>query len=248
MNFPFVVSLVLALFGIATLVASAAESAWPGGGRKRGLLKVPGLRPISGSGRRAPGRRTTVALVGVIFGLPLGVAAGRAIWRAFAANLGSSRCQWCRPGILRCWPRGVLVVANALAIGPALVAGRTHPGKLAPDLADRLGHSFIRPASGAGQAVFLAPRSQSARGADEAIDGHQRQHVQTKHNIGDEDGGAADGLAPRANGPASCSRRRASETRVGQGISELALCGAGDENRTRTISLGSSAVMAAGGR
>ena len=73
---------------------------------------------------------TTVALVGVIFGLPLGVAAGRAIWRAFAANLGVVPVPVVPTGHLALLAAGVLVVANALAISPALMAGRTHPGKL----------------------------------------------------------------------------------------------------------------------
>jgi hypothetical protein len=87
------------------------------------------------------------------------------------------------------------------------------------------------------KAVFLVPRSQSARGADKAITDASDQHVQTKHNSGDEDDGAADGLAPRANGPASCSRRRASETQVREGTSELAIRGEADDDMERVTGI-----------
>ena len=127
-NFPFVVSLVLALFGIATLVHLLLISV----ARRRqeaGLLKVLGFVRYQVAAV-VSWQATTVALLGVIFGLPLGVAAGRAIWRAFAANLGVVPVPVVPAGHLALLAAGVLVVANALAIGPALVAGRTHPGKL----------------------------------------------------------------------------------------------------------------------
>ena len=52
----------------------------------------------------------------------------------------------------------------------------------------------------------------------------------------------------QANGPAAFAARKAGETQDGSDASDLALRGgAGDENRTRTISLGSGAVTAAEG-
>lgn len=127
-NFPLVVSLVLALFGIATLVHLLLVSV----ARRRqeaGLLKVLGFVRYQVAAV-VSWQATTVALMSVIFGLSLGVAAGRAIWRAFAANLGVVPVPVVPAGHLALLAAGVLVVANALAIGPALMAGRTHPGKL----------------------------------------------------------------------------------------------------------------------
>ena len=81
-----------------------------------------------------------------------------------------------------------------------------------------------------------------ARGADKAITAAIDRHVQTERD--DEDDGTTGDLAPAgswpANGPAAFAARKAGEAQDGSDASDLALRGgAGDENRTRTISLGS---------
>jgi hypothetical protein len=127
-NFPVLIGLMLALFGVATLVhlllVSVARRQ-----REAGLLKVLGFVRHQVA-TVVSWEATTVALVGIIAGLPLGAAAGRAIWRAFAANLGVVPVSVVPVGLLGVLAAGVLVVANALAIGPALVASRAHPGEL----------------------------------------------------------------------------------------------------------------------
>lgn len=127
-NFPLVISVMVALFGVATLVhlllVSVARRR-----REAGLLKVLGFVRHQVAAV-VFWEATTVALVGIIAGLPLGAAAGRAIWHAFAANLGAVPVSVVPIGLLGILAAGVLVVANALAIGPALVASRAHPGEL----------------------------------------------------------------------------------------------------------------------
>jgi ABC-type antimicrobial peptide transport system permease subunit len=94
-----------------------------------GLLKVLGFVKHQ-VGSAVAWQATTLAVVGVIVGVPLGVAAGQAVWKAFATNLGvvpiSVVPMWLVGGLVV----GVVVVANLLAIAPALVATRAKPGQL----------------------------------------------------------------------------------------------------------------------
>ena len=77
-----------------------------------------------------------LALIGIIVGVPLGVVVGRAIWKAFANNLGAVPVSVVPIWLLGVLAAGVIVVANLLAIGPALVATRSKPARLlqAPQL------------------------------------------------------------------------------------------------------------------
>jgi ABC-type antimicrobial peptide transport system permease subunit len=68
---------------------------------------------------------STVALVGIIVGLPLGVALGQAVWRAFATNLGAVPVPVVPVEVVAALGVGVLVVANLLALAPAVVAARS---------------------------------------------------------------------------------------------------------------------------
>ena len=94
-NFPFIFGVALVVFGVATLahllVASVARRR-----REVGLLKALGF--VNGQiGAAVCWQATTVALVGIVVGIPLGVVVGREVWRAFASNLGSfpsPRCRW----------------------------------------------------------------------------------------------------------------------------------------------------------
>jgi hypothetical protein len=73
---------------------------------------------------------TTLAGIGIIVGTPLGVIIGRVVWRVFANNLGAVPVSvvpiWFLVGLLA----GVVVVANLIAIGPALVATRSKAKEL----------------------------------------------------------------------------------------------------------------------
>ena len=127
-NFPVLIGALLALFGVATMVHLLLVSV----GRRRreaGLLKVLGFLRHQVAAV-VSWQATAVALVGLIAGLPLGIAAGRVLWRVFAASLGAVPVPVVPLGLLAVLAAGALIAANALAFGPALVAGRTSPGDL----------------------------------------------------------------------------------------------------------------------
>ena len=76
-------------------------------------------------GAAARRQATTVALVGIVVGIPLGVAAGQVVWRAFATNLGAVPVVTVPVWVIAALGAGVIVVANLLAIAPALAAARS---------------------------------------------------------------------------------------------------------------------------
>lgn len=127
-NFPLILGFVLVLFGLSTLlhvlVVSVARRR-----RELGLLKAIGLMPQQVLAS-VSWQATTIALVGLVVGLPLGIISGRAIWHAFAVNLGVVPATVIDAGTLTVISVGVLVAANLLAIGPALVAARAKPNSL----------------------------------------------------------------------------------------------------------------------
>jgi ABC-type lipoprotein release transport system permease subunit len=127
-NFPLIFGAVLAVFGAATLlhllVVSVARRR-----REVGLLKVVGF--VNGQVVSAVAwQASTLALGGVIIGLPLGVVVGRAVWLAFAGTLGVVPVSVVPIWLLVALAGGVIVVANLIAIAPALVATRSKPGEL----------------------------------------------------------------------------------------------------------------------
>ncbi len=122
-NFPLILGLMLALFGTATLVHLLVVSVV----RRRheiGLLKALGFvnRQV---GAAVCWQATTVALVGIVVGVPLGVAIGGVVWRAFASNLGAVPVSTVPVWLIAALGGGVLVVANLLALAPAWVAARS---------------------------------------------------------------------------------------------------------------------------
>jgi ABC-type lipoprotein release transport system permease subunit len=127
-NFPLILGLVVVLFGIATLLHLLLTSL----NRRRretGLLKSLGMvrRQI---GYCVSWQTTTVAVIGIAIGVPLGVAGGRLIWSAFATNLGVSVDPVVTAALLAAVALGTLVVANVLALVPALIAARARPASL----------------------------------------------------------------------------------------------------------------------
>ena len=113
----------LALFGARDLLHLLVVSV----GRRRremGLLKALGFvnRQV---GATVPWQATTVALVGIVVGVPLGIAIGRVVWGAFAINVGVVPVYAAVPGLtIAALALGVLVVANALAVIPAVTSAR----------------------------------------------------------------------------------------------------------------------------
>jgi hypothetical protein len=122
-NFPLILGFVLALFGAATLLHLLVVSV----ARRRseiGLLKALGFVK-SQVGATVCWQASTVALVGVIVGIPLGIAAGQVVWRAFATNLGAVPVSVVPVEVVVTLGVGVLVVANLLALPPAFAAARS---------------------------------------------------------------------------------------------------------------------------
>jgi ABC-type antimicrobial peptide transport system permease subunit len=118
----------LAVFGAATLAHLLVVSV---SRRKReiGLLKVLGFvnaQVVSAMTWQA----STLALIGIVIGVPLGVVIGRGVWSAFANNLGVVPVSVVPIGLLVVLVAAVVVVANLIAIAPALVATRSKPGDL----------------------------------------------------------------------------------------------------------------------
>ena len=127
-NFPLIFGVILVLFGVATLLHLLLVSV----ARRRpelGLLKALGF-VRSQVASSVLWQATTVALAGVIIGVPAGVAAGRLIWRAFAAGLGVVPVAVVTAWIIAAIALGTVLAANGLAVGPSLAAVRTRPASL----------------------------------------------------------------------------------------------------------------------
>ena len=127
-NFPLLFGVALSLFGAATMVHLLLVSV----NRRRteaGLLKVLGFvrhQVAAVVGWQA----TAVALVGIVAGVPLGIAAGKIAWRLFATNFGVVPVSVVPAALLAVLACGVLVAANVLAAVPAWLAARSRPAQL----------------------------------------------------------------------------------------------------------------------
>jgi hypothetical protein len=127
-NFPLILGLIVVLFGVATLVHMLLSSL----NRRRremALLKSLGFvrRQIALS---VSWQTTTVAMIGILLGVPLGIALGRVVWNAFASNLGVPAPPVVTFWVIAAIAVGTLVVANVLAVGPAFVASRAKAASL----------------------------------------------------------------------------------------------------------------------
>lgn len=121
-NFPLILGCVLAMFGVATLLHLLVVSVVRRR-REMGMLKAIGFvnRQV---GATVLWQATTVALVGVVIGVPLGIVVGRLVWNAFATNLGAVPAA-AVPGLtIAVLALSVFVVANALAVIPAVTSAR----------------------------------------------------------------------------------------------------------------------------
>jgi ABC-type lipoprotein release transport system permease subunit len=70
---------------------------------------------------------TTLVLLALVVGLPLGVAGGRWIWQVFAERIGVAPGPRAPVLVLALAVPVALAVANLLAAGPGWVAGRLKP-------------------------------------------------------------------------------------------------------------------------
>ena len=113
-NFPLILGFVLAVFGVATLLHLLVVSVVRRR-REMGLLKALGFVNVQ-VGATVLWQATTVALVGIVIGIPLGIVVGRVVWNAFATNLGAVPVATVPASTIAVLAIAVLVVANALAV------------------------------------------------------------------------------------------------------------------------------------
>jgi hypothetical protein len=127
-DFPVIFGVMLAVFGVATLLHLLVVSV----ARRRrdvGLLKVVGFvnRQVAAS---VGWQATTLGLVGLAVGIPVGIAVGDVVWRSFASALGVVPVAVVPAWTVVAVSAGVLAVANLVAVGPALAATRARPTDL----------------------------------------------------------------------------------------------------------------------
>jgi hypothetical protein len=127
-DFPLLFGAMLAVSGAATLVHLLVVSV---SRRRRDTWLLKAIGFVNGQVVSATvWQATTVALVGIAVGLPIGIVAGHAVWHAFASNLGVVPVVAVEGWLLAVVLIGVLAVANLLAIVPALTAARSRPEAL----------------------------------------------------------------------------------------------------------------------
>jgi hypothetical protein len=126
--FPLLLGGVVAVCGLAALAHLLVVSV----ARRRtetGLLRALGM-----VGRQLAAivfwQATTVAVIAIAAGIPIGIAAGRAIWRAFAISLGVVPVPVVEAWLIVALAAGALLAANVLAAVPAMSAARSRPGPL----------------------------------------------------------------------------------------------------------------------
>ena len=126
-DFPLLLGVTLALFGAATLAHLLFVSV----SRRRrqvALLKVLGFvrRQVL---MATCWQALTVVAVGLVIGVPLGIAAGQIVWRTFASHLGAVPVAVVPVGLISIVCVVITAGGVALALGPAAVAVRVSPGE-----------------------------------------------------------------------------------------------------------------------
>ena len=116
-----------ALFGAATLLHLLVV----GISRRRrevGLLKVVGFvnRQVAST---VAWQATSLAVVGIVIGVPVGIVVGRAVWLTFANNLGAVPVSVVPVWLIGALIAAVLFGANLIALAPALIATRSRTAR-----------------------------------------------------------------------------------------------------------------------
>ena len=122
-NLPLILGFVLALLAAITLIHLLSTSTRR---RRRDLAILKTLGFVRGQvARTVAWQATTLAVVAVVLGVPVGVAIGRVAWRAFAQQLGVVP-QVVTPvaAVLLVVP-ATMALANLVAVVPAALAART---------------------------------------------------------------------------------------------------------------------------
>lgn len=126
-DFPLLLGITLALFGAATLahflVVSVARRR-----RQVALLKVLGFvrRQVLVA---TCWQALTVVAVGLVVGIPLGIVAGRVVWRLFASHLGAVPIAVIPVALIGTVGAVIVVGGVALSLVPAALAVRIRPAE-----------------------------------------------------------------------------------------------------------------------
>ena len=127
-NLPLLLGGVLALIaaiGIAHLLVTSIRR------RRHDLAILKTLGFVPAQVRRAIAwQATTLAVVALLIGVPLGIVFGRLIWSVFADRVGVL-AETVTPVLLAfAVAAGAIVLANLIALVPARAAGRTRPARV----------------------------------------------------------------------------------------------------------------------
>jgi putative ABC transport system permease protein len=126
-DFPLLLGVTLALFGAATLAhllfVSVARRR-----RQVALLKVLGFvrRQVLAA---TCWQALTVVAIGLVIGVPSGIAVGEAVWRTFASHLGAVPVAVVPVELVAIVCAVIVVGGVALALLPALLAVRVQPAE-----------------------------------------------------------------------------------------------------------------------
>ncbi len=127
-NFPLLLGVVVTLCAASTLAHLLVVSV-----RRRrsdsGLLKALGFTR-SQVAAVVFWQAATVAVAGIAFGVPLGLVAGRIVWRIFALNAGVVAVPVLPGWLIVAVSSGFLLAAIAIAIVPAAAAAKSPAGEL----------------------------------------------------------------------------------------------------------------------
>jgi putative ABC transport system permease protein len=127
-NLPTLLAILFALIAVLT-IGNALVSSVRRRGRELAVLRTLGFvrRQISAV---LAWQATTVAIVAIVIGLPLGIAAGRWTWMLVTRRLGLADDVIVPGGLLTLVALIALIVANLLALAPSLLARRTAPATI----------------------------------------------------------------------------------------------------------------------
>ena len=127
-NLPLIPGSVLAVMALLTVAHLLATSIRR---RRRDLAILKTLGFARGDvGRTVAWQATTLAVVALVAAVPLGVAAGRTVWRLFAEQLGVIPDISTPVVLLALVVPATILLANLISIGPAVTAMRTRPASV----------------------------------------------------------------------------------------------------------------------
>ncbi|MDQ1510384.1 MAG: putative transport system permease protein, partial [Actinomycetota bacterium] len=127
-NLPTLLAILFALIAVLT-IGNALVSSVRRRGRELAVLRTLGFvrRQISAI---LAWQATTVAIIAIVIGLPLGIAVGRWTWMLVTRRLGLPDDSIVPAGLLTLVALIALLVANLLALAPSVLARRTAPATI----------------------------------------------------------------------------------------------------------------------